>query len=192
MIILYLYDNVIESKEKEEIKEHLFPKEAMDYGKIKNIPLFEAHLKTVAKKEKWVSFITSKKLFIILPNYYNECDKELLNTILSNIGVKNITFFKENNLLSLKKNNIFLNVFKKYLVITKRTKKKISSEVIPYYIFGNVEKTIDFILTKNEKKGRYFFIGNNDHIPELVERKKQPNLYFYSNYKTYIINLISP
>lgn len=192
MITLYLYDNVIQSKEKEEIKEHVLPIKVMDYGKIKNIPMFEKHLKMIAKKEKWVKLVTSKKINIILPNYYNECDKEILNAILVNIGFKGITFTKENHLISLKKNSNLINVFNKYLVITKRSKNSINSEVIPYYILGNLEKTLEFILSKKTKKSRYFFIGNNDRIPELIEQKKSPNLYYYFNYKTYIINQISP
>ena len=44
MIILYFYDNFIQYKEKEEINEIAFPEEALDYGKIRNISLFETHL----------------------------------------------------------------------------------------------------------------------------------------------------
>ena len=54
MIAIYLFENIIQYKEKEEIKEFIMPKKAMEYGKIKNIPIFEEYLGKLIKQEKWV------------------------------------------------------------------------------------------------------------------------------------------
>ena len=86
MIILYFYDNFIQYKEKEEINEIAFPEEALDYGKIKNISLFETHLEKLARQKKWLTLFKAKKLILVVPIHYSECDKEVLTVILQNIG----------------------------------------------------------------------------------------------------------
>ena len=52
MVAIYLFENIIQYKEKEEIKEFIMPKKAMEYGKIKNIPMFEEYVSKLIKQEK--------------------------------------------------------------------------------------------------------------------------------------------
>ena len=70
MIAIYLFENIIQYKEKEEIKEFIMPKKAMEYGKIKNIPIFEEYLGKLIKQEKWVTLFQSKPIAILLPLFY--------------------------------------------------------------------------------------------------------------------------
>lgn len=191
MIILYLYDNIMQFKEKEEIKEYPFPKEAMDYGKIKNIPIFETYLQKLVKKEKWNHILKPKKYFIIIPNFYTECDKEVLTVILNNIGIRNIKFIKENKLLKLKKNKVIINTHNKYLTLTQLEKNNLKSYFVPYYIFGNIEKTLDFIINNSSKKSRFYFIGNNNKFLTLMDSTTL-NLFYFYDYKTYLINQFIP
>ena len=95
MIILYFYDNFIQYKEKEEINEIAFPEEALDYGKIKNISLFETYLEKLARQKKWLTLFKAKKLILVVHIHYSEYDKEVLTVILQNIGFQNISFKKE-------------------------------------------------------------------------------------------------
>lgn len=189
MITLYLYDNIIQSKEKEEIKEHILPEEALDYGKIKNIFLFESHLEKLAKKEKWLTLFKSRKLIIILPSNYTSCDKEILNVILQNIGFQNIKFICEKECLNLKKDQIIAIVHKKYLVTLKKDSDPMT---YPYYIFQNMKNTLDFLIKKNSKKYHYILIGNCCKIIEYAESKKTNNIHYYQEYSEYIINNAIP
>ena len=98
MITLYLYENSIQYKDKKQIKEIEFPKEAMQYGKIKNIPIFELSLHKLIVKERWITLFKSKKVNIIIPAHYTEMDKEVLMTILNNLGITHIQYQKGRNL----------------------------------------------------------------------------------------------
>lgn len=95
MIYIYLYENIIQYMEKEEIKEYIVPKKAMAYGKIINISIFEESLDTLIKKEKWSTLLTTKKITIIEPIHYNKADEEIMTIILNNCGIKHITWQKE-------------------------------------------------------------------------------------------------
>lgn len=184
MITLYLYDNIIQYKEKEEIKECPLSEEALEYGRIKNITLFETQLEKLAKQKKWLSLFKSKKIQIILPFYYSDCDKEVLTVILQNIGFQNIKLKKEGQCINLKKYQIICNIHKKYLVLYKFQKEPM---LYPFYLFSGMKNTLEFILKKNSRKFQYILIGNNPKIIEYAEQKKDSNICYYQECKEYII-----
>lgn len=186
MIILYFYDNFIQYKEKEEINEIAFPEEALDYGKIKNISLFETYLEKLARHKKWLTLFKAKKLILVVPIHYSECDKEVLTVILQNIGFQNISFKKEEQGLNLRKNQIICNIHKKYLMVYKKDTETV---LFPFYIFSGMKDTMTYILKKTSKKYQYILIGNNHKIIEYAEKN---NLYYYQDFKEYIIKNIIP
>ena len=192
MITLYPYENSIQYKEKEEIKEINFSKKAMQYGKIKNIPIFENELKKEAQKRKWVTLFQTKKVHLILPNDYNEKEKEVFLVILENIGLRHIRCSKMNQYLEFKKNKIFLEVHKTYLIKTYYTKKKIVSEFFPYYLCSDAQSTIQHILNQHSIKHRYYLFGSNQNIPNMVKKLNNPNILYYQNCKNYILSVSSP
>lgn len=186
MIILYFYDNMIQYKEKEEINEIIFPEDALFYGKVKNISLFETHLEKLAHQKKWLTLWKAKKLTIIIPNYYSECDKEVLTVILQNIGFQNIIFKKEEECLNLRKNQIICNIHKNYLMLYKRNSEPL---LYPFYIFLSMKKTMEYILKKTSNKYQYILIGNN---PKIINYAEENNLYYYQDFKEYIIKNAIP
>lgn len=192
MIDIYLFDNIIQYKQKEEIKEFIMPKNAMKYGKVKNIPIFEKQLEKLAKKERWLTLLKARKIHIILPSHYNEVDKEVILVIFNNIGLKKIKCNKELNYLELKKNQILINVHNDYLTLLRKEKNKIITGIYPYDIFENFNHTIEYILKKFSTKYRYYFLGNNNIFIKFIETKKQKNLYYFQNHNEYIINKILP
>lgn len=192
MITIYLYENIIEYKEKESIKEFIFPKEAMEYGKIKNIPIFEETLKRLIQKEKWNKLLFSKTIHIILPLHYNELDKEILTVLLNNNGIKNIRYMREIHLLDLKKNNIIINLHNTYLTLIKKEKQKTIILFYPINIFKNIQNTLDYILKNNKQNTKIFFLGSNKNIPSIVLSQKNNKLFYYKNHRNYLITKYIP
>lgn len=189
MITLYLYENTIQYKDKKQIKEIEFPKEAMQYGKIKNIPIFELSLHKLIVKERWVTLFKSKKVNIIIPAHYTEMDKEVLMTILNNLGITHIQYQKETNLYNFKKNQIYLNIHRRYLIMLKKEYKKTNSFIYPFYIFNTLENTLKYILNK-EKTSKIYLLGSNDNIPNIVNKLKQERIFYYHDYKNHLISKI--
>ncbi len=192
MIIIYLFDNVIQYKEKEEIKEFTMPKNAMKYGKIKNIPIFEKELDKLIKKEKWGILFRSKTIHIILPVHYDEIDKEILTVLFNNNGIKNIKYTKEINLFDLKKNQIIINIHSAYLTTVEKRKKNIAIYFYPFNIFDSLENTLSFIFNKYSKKIRYILLGSNENIPKIAKKSNNKQLFYYQEYKRYIVKKYIP
>lgn len=187
MITLYFYENKIQYMEKEEIKEYKVSQKAMQYGKIKNISLFEEELAKLIKKEKWSTLISSKKMRIILPIHYEEIDKEIITTLLINNGIKKITYIKENSLFDLKKNQIIVNLHDNYLTILKKTNNKITKEFIPVGFFKSLKNLIKNLLENNPEKSRYYFLGSNKEIKKVIKELRKNNIFYFNNNSTYIL-----
>ncbi len=185
MIYLYPYENIIQYKEKEETSEIELSTNALINGKINNIPIFEAELKHALKKKKWITLFQEKAITLVLPLEYNEKEKEVFLVILENIGLKKIKCIKAK--INLKKNKIVLEVHNNYLYKHYLNKKRIITEKYPYYIFKSAKKTIKYILDNQTKKNRFYFLGSNPKIPDLITYFNQPNLYYYTDYKEHII-----
>ena len=190
MIYLYPYENIIQYKIKEEIHEIELSTKSMEYGKIKNIPIFETELRQILKRKKWISFLQSKSITLILPLDYNEKEKEVFVVILENIGFKNIKITKQR--VKIKKNGILLEIHHHYLNKIYLNKNKMICERYPYYIFHNTENTLHYITHDHGKKKRFYLFGSNPKIPHLVFELDNKNVFYYHNYKEYIINLSSP
>ena len=152
MITIYLYENTIQYKENEEIKENVFPKEAMAYGKIKDINLFEQALYKFINKKKWIIFLKPKKIH-------------------------------------LNKNQIYINIHNSYLLLTKKVSKNTKTISYPFYIFNGFENTINYIL-KHYKNTRFYIFGSNEQIPKYVIKMQNKKVYYFQNYKNYIISKI--
>ena len=189
MITIYLYENTIQYKENEEIKENVFPKEAMAYGKIKDINLFEQVLYKFINKKKWITFLKPKKIHLIIPGNYENVDKEILLTILNNLGLTHITCYDEKTLYIINKNQIYINIHNSYLLLTKKVSKNTKTISYPFYIFNSFENTINYIL-KHYKNTRFYLFGSNEQIPKYVIKTQNKKVYYYQNYKNYIISKI--
>ena len=189
MITIYLYENTIQYKENEEIKENVFPKEAMAYGKIKDINLFEQTLYKFINKEKRITFLKKKKIHLIIPGNYENVDKEILLTVLNNLGLTHITCHDEKTLYTINKNQIYLNIHSSYLFLTKKTSKNLKTISYPYYIFNGFENTINYII-QNYKNTHFYLLGSNEQIPKYVIKMQNKKVYYYQNYKNYIISKI--
>ena len=189
MITIYLYENTIQYKENGQIKETTFPKEAMAYGKIKNLNLFEQVLYKFINKEKWITFLKTKKIHLILPGNYENVDKEILLTVLNGLGLTHITCHNEKTLYTINKNQIYLNIHSSYLLLTKKTSKNLKTINYPYYIFNGFENTINYII-QNYKNTRFYLFGSNEQIPKYVRNMQNKRVYYYQNYKNYIISKI--
>ncbi len=189
MITIYLYENTIQYKDKKQIEEIEFPKEAMQFGKIKNISIFELSLHKLIVRQKWVTLFKAQKMSIIVPANYTEMDKEVLTTILNNLGITRIQYIKEINLYNFKKNQIYLNIHKHYLIMLKKEYKKINSFIYPFYIFNTLESTLKYILSK-EKKSKIYLLGSNTTIPNIVNKLKQERIFYYHDYKNHLISKI--
>ena len=190
MIILFPFDNTILYKENKSIKEIELSTSAMEEGKIKNIPIFEEELRKESKKRKWITLFQSKMLQLILPMDYNEKEKEVFIVILENIGFHNIKCKKEK--IPIKKNQVFLELHKNYLNKVYLNKNQVIQEKYPYYILGNIEKTISYIISNYPFKKRFYFIGSYPHIPSLVKSLNQRNVFYYLDAKTFILKHTSP
>ena len=189
MITLYLYENTIQYKENNRIKEIIFPKESMIYGKIKDITLFEQNLYKFINKEKWVTFLKSKKIHIIIPGNYENIDKEVLLTTLNNLGLTHITYYEEKKFFEVQKNQIYLNIHNSYLLLIKKVNKNIRTRVYTFYIFNGFKKTLDYII-KNYKNTNFYLFGSNEKIPKYVIKLQNRKIYYFQNYKNYIISKI--
>lgn len=192
MITIYPYENSIQYQEKTEIKEFIMSPKSMQYGKIKNIPIFEENLSKLIKQEKWVTLFKSKSIRIILPIHYEEIDKEIITVILNNLGIKNIKYIKETNLLEIKNNQIILNVHETYITMIKKSKKNTINYFYPANIFPSIEHIIKNIIKENSSKYRYIFLGSNTNIPKMIENQENNNLFYYKNYKNYYLTKYIP
>lgn len=189
MIILYLYENTIQVKEKNTIKEFTITQEAMIYGKVRNSNLFEQQLHQIILKEKWITFFKTKKVLLIVPANYEAIDKEIITVILNNLGITNIKYQEETTLYDIKPNQLFLNVNESYLLCTRITHKKKKTQFYPYYVLGNLSTTIEWIIKCNKKKKIYLF-GSYENIPKLVKNYNFQTIFYYNNYKNFIISKI--
>ena len=184
MIILYPYENVIQYKEKE-IKNFVVSKGAMQYGKIKNIPIFEKELKKLIKKEHWVTLLKQKNVVLITPSHYTEMDREVFTVILNNLGIKNIKYKKESALLEKKKNTVLINLHETYATVIKKEKVQ-TSLFYPLNIFSSLDSFLDFLMISPNK--RYIFYGTNENIFAKILERKQPNVFYYQNKNDYLIS----
>ena len=189
MIILYLYENTIQVKEKNTIKEFTITQEAMIYGKVRNSNLFEQQLHQIILKEKWITFFKTKKILLIVPANYEAIDKEIITVILNNLGITNIKYQEETTLYDIKPNQLFLNVNESYLLCTRITHKKKKTQFYPYYVLGNLSTTIEWIIKCNKKKKIYLF-GSYESIPKLAKNYNFQTIFYYNNYKNFIISKI--
>lgn len=189
MIILYLYENTIQVKEKDIIKEFALSPEAMMYGKVRNSNLFEQQLHKIVVQEKWITFFKTKKVLLIVPANYEAIDKEIITVILNNLGITNIKYQEETTLYDIKPNQLFLNVNESYLLCTRITHKKKKTQFYPYYVLGNLSTTIEWIIKCNKKKKIYLF-GSYENIPKLVKNYNFQTIFYYNNYKNFIISKI--
>jgi len=190
MVTIYLFENIIQYKEKEEIKEYSMPTNAMKYGKIINIPIFESAFNKLAKKEKWICWYKSKSMTIILPVHYEETDKEVLTVVLNNIGIKKITYKKEINILNIKNNQKILNIHENYVTTIEQKKGNKKIYFYPTNIFLNTESLISFILKNDKSKYRYYILGSKKNISKVVETINKTNIYYYKKSRTQIIEKI--
>lgn len=189
MIILYLYENTIQVKEKDIIKEFALLPEAMMYGKVKNSNLFEQQLHKIVVQEKWITFFKTKKVLLIVPANYEAIDKEIITVILNNLGITNIKYQEETTLYDIKPNQLYLNVNESYLLCTRITHKKKKTQFYPNYVLGNLSTTIEWIIKYNKKKKIYLF-GSYENIPKLAKNYKFQTIFYYNNYKNFIISKI--
>ncbi len=192
MITLYLFENIIQYKEKEEIKEFVFPKKAMKYGKIRNIPLFEKKLEELVKKEKWVSFFQTKQITIILPLHYEEIDKEILLMLLNELGFKKTKTKKEINLYKRKNNQVILNIHNSYATLFVQKKGKTIKKFYPTNIFFNVEKMLNFILQNYENESLFHIMGSYPNMKTLVKNLANTKCLYFKNSRTYLLEKYIP
>jgi len=192
MITIYLYENIIQYKEKEEIKEFIMSPKGMKEGKIKNIPIFEENIGKLIKKEKWSTLFHSKELMVILPIHYEEIDKEILTIVLNNNGIRHIKYKKENNLIEMKKNQIIINLHHTYFTLTKKEKDKIKNYYYPLNIFPSIEEALKYVIKQSSKKCRFHFIGSNERLPKIIEKIVDQNIFYYNNFKTFLITKYIP
>ncbi len=191
MITIYPYENVIQYEENEKVQEFRLSKKAMKYGKIINIPRFEKELEELIKRENWKKRMKPKKFLLLLPIHYEEVDKELFTVLLNNAGIKKITYQKEQSRLPLKKNDTYINIHETYITLIEK-KKTISKKMYSIDVFQSIYKTLDFIFTNQQGKTKYLLYGSNQNIPNIVNAYQKENLYFYNNYKTFIITKTKP
>ncbi len=188
MITLYLYENVIQYKEKEKIKEIMFSKKAMAQGKIKNLSLFEKELHHWLQKERYnMRLLKPKSICIILPLHYEEIDQELLTILLNDNGLKKITYQKEQSFFSLKKNEVVINLHETYFTLLKK-EKKIITEYYPISLFKNSKMALRFAMKKENPKTCFLFLGSNKEIPTLNQKKNSQKIFYFNNYKTYLLD----
>ena len=123
-----------------------------------------------------------------LPNY-EAIDKEIITVILNNLGIINIKYQEETTLYDIKPNQLYLNVNESYLLCTRITHKKKKTQFYPYYVLGNLSTTIEWIIKCNKKKKIYLF-GSYENIPKLVKNYNFQTIFYYNNYKNFIISKI--
>ena len=186
MVVIYLYENVIQYLQNKKIHEFTISKKAMQYGKIKNIPLFEKELHKLIKKEKWVTFIHSISLKIILPIHYEETDKELLTILLNNNGIKKISYLKEENLLSCQKDQMLIELHQNYF-LTYKNEKINWVKFCPLNIFQKETEAMRYLFKKEKNQTSFLFFGSNSKIPSLINKIQKKNCLYYNNYKTYLL-----
>ncbi len=191
MILIYPYENVIQYKEKGIIKEYTVSKKAMQYGKIKNIPIFEYEIGKLIKKEHWVTLLKSKKITLILPIHYNEIDKEIFTVLLNNNGIKNIKYKKETSLLEKKNNKVIINIHKTYCNIVE-TKENASYKFLPLNIFSSQDDFLKFLLIHYSKETQFLLYGSNEEIITIIKKKRVQNIFYYNNPKNYLITKYIP
>ena len=189
MIEVYLYENVMQYKVKEVIKEFVFPKNAMYYGKIRNIPIFEETLYKLVKKEKWNQFLKPKNITVILPSHYQEIDKEMLTVLFQNVGIKSIKFKKEINLLPLKNNQVYLNVNQNYILGIIRKKNRVDKRFFPVNIFNSVENTIKHILKVYGDSVRYYLYGTYSSIEKLPIKYNKKDIFYFRNSNHFLLRI---
>ena len=191
MIAIYLFENIIQYKEKEEIKEFIMPKKAMEYGKIKNIPIFEEYLGKLIKREQWVTLFQSKPIAILLPLFYEEVDREILTVILNNLGIKNIKYKKELSLYDKKNNQLILNVHINYITVYYQHKGIAIKRFYPLNIYVNIEEAIKNI-QKNYKNTTIYFLGSNPKLTILIKKLNSHRCFYYQNHRTILLEKYIP
>lgn len=185
MVILYPYENVIQYQEKEKIKTFVFSKNAMQYGKIKNIPIFERELKKLVKKEHWISLLKQKEIVLITPTHYHEIDREVFTVLLNDLGLKNIKYKKESALIEKKKNTVFIHLHETYAMVIKKEKNQVTL-FYPLNIFSSLDHFFDFLLIDSNK--RYIFWGTNKEMIKKITERKLANVFFYQNLENFLIS----
>lgn len=186
--IFYFHDNKIQFAKDKIIKEHSFPLDTLQYGKIIHIEKFIKNLKQFLKKEKINSFLKSPSILIIMGSNCHNTDKEIILMSLNSANINKIEFHYETDFYPPKKNVTILNIQESYLLSNFNINKK-KNYFYPFNIFKNQNQLIKQIISTNKDQS-FILFGCNKEIPKYVEmfKKETSNeVHYYNNYSTFII-----
>ncbi len=191
-IIIYISNNILNCYLKREKKYYTWnlSSKIMKYGKIIHRPKFQKELTFFFKKEKILKKFQKNILYFLVPPNFEEIDKEILKLSVEDINIYELKIIKENNLYSLRKNIMWINLNENYAYLSIKTNHHMLT------ILWNSSQgysLIDFIkiqLKNYPKIKKLILIGSNRKIPEIsnqlfVATKKR--VLYYEEYDKYLI-----
>jgi len=73
-----------------------------------------------------------------------------------------------------------------------KEKDKIKNYYYPLNIFPSIEEALKYVIKQSSKKCRFHFIGSNERLPKIIEKIVDQNIFYYNNFKTFLITKYIP
>jgi len=189
--ILYITDNMLYLKHKDNIIKHKLNKGIVVLNKIANIKKFIKTYEEVMKIHKLNNSLFGDIIKIIVPSNYLSSDINTLKNIFSYLNYRKVIIVKEN--YKLTNNNCYLKVLDNYLTINYLNiyKERISL-LITYDMFKNEDDLMKYIKYVIDDK-ELFLIGNGDVLFKLFntfEDSFSNRTYLYTNHEYYLLESV--
>ena len=165
-LILKLTDNFIYiyNCNKDNLIEEQIPKNIIKNSKIIDIEKFIEELNNIIKKNKLNNILIKNKVNILIPSYYNNTDKFLLDYTFKILNYYNYEFIKESDVYNylLDSDNIVINLWEKQGEISYREKDKVITSY--FNINDNIKKDVENIIVINNVNCNKINIQNKNII----------------------------
>lgn len=195
LYFLYLLDNkILFFNELNQIYREIIPPKIIKEGKIIHKPKFIKLFQQFLKKNHLIKRFQYSVLYVIMPPNFEEIDKEILKYVFDDLHFQECKTIKETNLISVKKNELWINLNDSYAYLFFGEKKGIEFSLIKdNYLKLSIEEQIKNYLLKEKKIKKIIFYGDNKNIPLLcstIIKKYNKSCYFFENYDNYLLKIL--
>jgi len=172
-LILKFTDNFIFIKQKDKFIIEPISKNIIVNFKIENIEKFIEELNEIIKKNRLNSLLIKNKIKIIIPSYYNETDKFLIDYTFKILNYYNYELIKENEIYKelIIDNNAVISLWDTIGELSYKEKNKIIT--IPYKLNDEIKLNVENIIVINNTKQYKINYNNTIYL--------EPNEYYIIN-----------
>lgn len=172
-LILKFTDNFIFIKQKDKLIIEPISKNIIVNFKIVNIEKFIEELNEIIKKNRLNTLLIKNKIKIIIPSYYNETDKFLIDYTFKILNYYNYELIKENEIYKelINDNNAVISLWDTIGELSYKEKNKIIT--IPYKLNDEIKLNVENVIVINNTNQYKINYDNAIYL--------EPNEYYVIN-----------